>query len=474
MCGRWCCRIELIAILTGAALPSALAQEVGGGMDDLQAFVRLSPRDVRYLELSNGHPYIPIGPNLVGAPPPEQMAAVVEKMAANRVNYIRLWVGQGPLDIEPRTTGDYDEQQARNLDRALDLCARHGIRVKMCLEYFRDIPAERKLWSDRPGHHVANGGLFTSMADFLTSERGLQQFRHKLAWYQARYGDQPAVFAWELWNEMNCVNGPWEPWTVTMLAELHRLFPRNLAVQSLGSFDNDAWRDMYRRISLLPGNDLAQVHRYLDLGAPLEVCHGPMDIVAADAVRELLAFQPGKPVVLAESGAVEPRHTGPFKLFAQDKDGLLLHDVIWAPFFTGAAGAGQIWWWQQYVETNDLWWQYARFAKAVEGLDPPAEGFRPTMVEHPRLRVYVLQGSRTTLAWCRDTENDWRSELQDGKPPDLLAGQEVDLAGLLPAGPLQVRTYDPWADRWADATLTGSRAALPDFRRSTMVRCERE
>jgi hypothetical protein len=344
----------------------------------------------------------------------------------------------------------------------------------MCLEYFRDISAERKLWSDRPGHHVANGGMFTDMADFLTSEQGLNQFRRKLAWYQARYGDHPGVFAWELWNEMNCVNGPWEPWTEAMLAELHRLFPQNLAVQSLGSFDNDAWRDMYRRISLLPGNDLAQVHRYLDLGAQLAVCHGPMDVVAADAVRELRAFEPGKPVLLAESGAVEPRHTGPFKLFAQDKDGVLLHDVIWAPFFAGAAGTGQIWWWEQYVEANDLWWQFARFAEAVEGLDPPAEGLQPTMVEHPRLRVYVLQGRRTVLAWCRDGQNDWRSELQDGTPPETLTGQTLGFGSLLPDKPLRLRTYDPWGDTWADAEAVQGQVTLPPFRRSIMVRYERE
>jgi hypothetical protein len=32
------------------------------------------------------------------------------------------------------------------------------------------------------------------------------------------------------------------------------------------------------------------------------------------------------------------------------------------------------------------------------------------MVAHPRLRVYMLTGKRTTLFWCRDTHNDWRSE----------------------------------------------------------------
>jgi len=110
-----------------------------------------------------------------------------------------------------------------------------------------------------------------------------------------------------------------------MLAELHRRFPRHLAMQSLGSFDAAGVRDLYRRHSLLPGNDLSQVHRYLDLGASLEICHGPVEELAADAVRELLGFGPQKPVILAEGGAVEPRHSGPCKLYATDKEGIILH-----------------------------------------------------------------------------------------------------------------------------------------------------
>src|SRR5215471_7201197 len=110
----------------------------------------------------------------------------------------------------------------------------------------------------------------------------------------------------------------------------------------------------------MPGNDIAQVHRYLDLGASLDACKGPVDVLAAEAVRELLAFQPGKPVILAESGAVEPRHSGPFKLYTADQDGVLLHDILFAPFFAGAAGPSQIWHWDAYVAKNGLWQHFRR------------------------------------------------------------------------------------------------------------------
>src|SRR6185312_7979666 len=104
---------------------------------------------------------------------------------------------------------------------------------------------------------------------------------------------------------------------------------------------------------------------------------GPVDVLAADAVRELLSYRPGRAVILAESGAVEPRQAGPCKVYAADREGMLLHDILSAPFFAGAAGAGQIWHWDAYVAANNLRHHFGRFAQVVRGLDPAAEGFEP-------------------------------------------------------------------------------------------------
>jgi hypothetical protein len=246
-------------------------------------------------------------------------------------------------------------------------------------------------------------------------------------------------------------------------------------MQSLGSFDTDGIRANYRTLATMPGNDVAQVHRYLDLGARLPICHGPVDMLAADAVRELLAADPRKPVILAESGAVEPGHSGPFRLYAKDTQGIILHDILFAPFFAGAAGAGQCWHWDHYVDANDLWWQFGRFAAATKGLNPPAEDFEPVAIDHPALRIYLLKGRHTWLAWCRDKASDWRTELADGTPPAPLQGLTLELnptADDARKG-VRCRVYDPWADRWSDAEYRGGRAALPEFRRSIVVRIER-
>jgi len=138
-----------------------------------------------------------------------------------------------------------------------------------------------------------------------------------------------------------------------------------------------------------------------------------------------------------------------------------------------SAGPGHCWHGDSYVAKNDLWYHFGRFARAVRDLDPPAEGFHPVRIDHPRLRVYALAGRRVLTVWCRDKENTWQTELAEHRGPDRLTDLAVDLpASLIPPGATRTRTYDPWADEWFDSRLNGSRLILPAFARSVVFRVE--
>ncbi len=443
------------------------------------AFVRVSPRDSRYFELSDGRAYIPIGLNMIAPGESDeekglaQMEQWLDSLADNQGNFIRIWMSNRFFDVESEKSGSYDAETAKRLDAVLEKAGRRGIRVKLTFEHFRHFFREEQKWAAKPIHHVSRGGPASDESDFFSGPASRDQFRRKIDWFSRRYGSNPDVFAWELWNEINAVRAQgWEDWTEVMLKELRARFPRNLVTQSLGSFDTAKVRDKYRWLALLTGNDVAQVHRYLDLGASLEICHGPVDVLTADAVQELIRFNPGKPVVLAESGAVEPGHSGPFKLYAKDKSGIILHDVLFAPFFSGAAAAGQIWHWDQYVAANNLWFQFARFAEAVKEIDPPAERFQAVELPHERLRIRMLRGRSTLLVWCRDRNDDWRTELEQGIQPGRVERAVLDFRNNLPASKLRVRFYDPWENKWTEGRVRSGKVALPPFSRSMVVRIE--
>lgn len=458
-----------VIIFAGVFLPTFAALA-----EDSLTHVRVSPRDPRYFELTDGRPYIPVGLNMIGPPASglEGMEAWFAKLSAQGGNFVRIWLSNPFFDVEHAKSGVFDEERAERIDALLALAKKYGIRLKLCTEHFRHLGEGTQAWAAKPQHLIQNGGPAKDTADFFLGEAGRSQYKRKLAWYASRYDCDPIIFGWELWNEMDAVRANvWEPWSAEMLRELHRLFPQNLAMQSLGSYDHEAKRERYRKLCELPGNDVLQVHRYLDLGAAWGICHGPVAVFAAEAVRDLRSFGITKPILLAESGAVEPSHSGPFKLYAKDKDGIILHDVLFAPFFAGAAGPGHIWHWDVYVHRNDLWWHFGRFAEVVRGLDPPAENFEPVELEHPRLYVYALKGRHTTLLWCRDRQNTWQTELAEDRPPEIIHGATVVIPPDWPAAKSQeVRFYDPWTNTWQAGK--GGTLQLPDFRRSLVVRIE--
>ena len=442
-------------------------------------FVRVSPRDPRYFELSDGRPYIPIGLNMISPPggdPDKALAGMGQwmgQLSANGGNFIRIWLSNGFFDVEHAKSGVYDEQKAKRIDAVLAMARKYDIRVKMTLEHFRHLGDGKQTWAGKPIHHVSQGGPAKDIVDFFASPTSQRQFKAKIAWYAKRYGDDPTIFAWELWNEFDAVQDLWpvemwqegtgvaRQWTQIMLDDLHRQFPKNLATQSQGSFDVERKVESYRSLCSIPGNDIAQVHRYLDCGAAWEICHGPVDVLAAEAVTTLVGFELGKPVLLAESGAVEPSHSGPFKLYEKDRAGIILHDVLFAPFFAGAAGPGHCWHWDGYVAKNNLWHHFGRFAKSIRDLDPPAEQFRAVRIEHPRLRIYALAGPRMVIAWCRDKENTWQTELAEGRQPERLENQSIESARDHPPTGGFTRTHL--------RPLGGQMVRRPDRRRPTVV-----
>jgi len=465
-----CCWLLLAGILAELSAVSRAANP----QPDSQSFVRVSPRDARYFELTNGRPFVPVGLNMI-APSggnEEQALARMEQwirsLSENRGNYIRLWLSNNFFDVEHERSGQYDAEKAKRIDAVLEMARRHNVRVKMTIEHFRHFFGQTQSWAAKPLHHVSQGGPAEDVNDFFQGQKSREQFKKKLRWYADRYGSDPAIFAWELWNEMDTVKGKgYMEWTEEMLAELKKLFPKNMVTQSLGSFDNDSKRPRYQRLCLMADNDFANVHRYLDLGASLVVCKGPVDVLAADAIREMQSFKPAKPILLAESGAVEPGHTGPFKLYQKDKAGIILHDVMFAPFFAGAAGSGQCWHWDQYVAANNLWFQFDRFAEAVKDIDPAAEAFEPVSLDHPRLRIYALKGKHTLLAWCRDKQNTWQTELAESTSP---ATVENAIVSLPESNQAAVSFYDPWSNQWTQGQAKGNKITLPDFTRSLVIK----
>lgn len=437
------------------------------------SYVKVSTENPFYFELTSGETYIPIGANLCWAKDMDTLESYFKKLSENGGNYARIWLNFPGQEIETEY-GKVNEINAKNLDRILEMAVKYNIKIKLCIESFRQISAETTFFS-KTQYHTSKGGPFENMEEYIHTEKGKQAYLNRLAMLKERFGNHPAIFGWELWNEMNAINSTGvAEWTEIMLPRVHEMFPENMVLQSLGSFDSDGARDIYKTINRLPSNDVAQIHRYLDLGASLDICKAPMDLLASDAIEELRSYEVKKPMLLAEVGGVKPKHTGPIELYEVDKDGILLHDLLFAPFFSGAAEPGHAWHWDSYIDKNNLWFHYQRFGEAIKGVDPVKENFKSFKIEHPKLRIYGLIGNKTILLWCRDSENDWENELVKGIPPAELDGLLVDISDLVKSKKIRsVKIYDPWKNE-NTKTKKEPLILLSGFKRSVVVRIEKK
>jgi len=464
----------LIAATLGVILANAQSKR----------FIKVSGDNPAYFSYSDGSAYIPVGINMINpsgryADNPDsafqEIGEWMKNLAANGGNYVRVWLSQSFWDIEEKA-GVYDEKKAARIDKFIQMARENHLHIKMTLEHFRSVTMEEnpQKWATKFAYHKSNGGPLDSVREYLTTAAGRKLFLDKIDYYKKRYGSDTLFFGWELWNEMNAVKGPEDSvfyeWNETMLKEVKRRFPDNLVMQSLGSFDGEYVKPVYEKIMSMPGNEVAQVHRYLDLGAKMEVCHAPMDVICSSAIKDLQAYRLHKPVILAETGAVEPNHAGPSKYYPKDTAGILLHDILFAPFFTGSAGAGMSWHWESYVHKNNLWYHYGRFKEAIKGIDPLSESLAPSFEETDSLRIYTLNGKKTTLIWVRDKSNNWRTELDEGVAPKMLRGYTIKL----PGGKKQkITVYDPWKNKWMSVKSKNGILTVPDFKRSVVIRLQK-
>ncbi len=448
-------------------------------------FVGVSRENPNYLCLDNGEAFVPRGYNMCFPRHYKKLSedecfVLIEEhfkmLSENGGNYTRIWLSHPFYEIEDEQAGKYNPAKIARIDRFMALAKKYGVRVKMCIEHFRNIKDYKPNENER-GLNVflfarpAYDGEFKSMNEYFSSPKGRELFLKRFKVFADKYGNDPIVFGWELWNENNCVSAKPEivrEWQKFMLAKIRQMCPKQMVMNSYGSFDGDRAKSAYEFYMDGYSGDIAQIHRYLDEGAKYEICKGPADLFSADAVAQIRKISPDRPVLLAETGGVLPKHAGPWRFYDSDSEGVLFHDTFYTPFFCGAAGPGQPWHWDLYVLPHKLWRHVGIFSKFIDGTDPVSEKFKPVRADSGELRVYALKGSKTILAFIRDSKNDWKSEFVSGVAPRTVSKAEVDLSPLVGGRRIaRAEVFDLWKGGSVDVDASKSaKVSLPDFKRS--------
>jgi hypothetical protein len=457
--------------------------EVDAAAPDRHGFLHRSPLDVRYLRHDDGTPWVGIGENLCWYDGRGTFAYDdwIPKLAAQGVNFIRLWMPSWAFGLEwitrnpdgslaSSSLGDYTDRldRAWQLDHVLALAERHGIAVMLSIQNHGAFSlTSNSEWADNP-YNAANGGPLATPAEFLTDPAARALFQRRLRYLVARWGYATNLQAWELWNEADLVaSGPaMLAWHGEMADELRALDPYDHLIGTSRASANAS--ASYWSLAQI---DFTQVHHY---SYPL-----PYDLpsVAEPLLRAHLAAH-AKPTLLGEYG-VDFR--GPAETLENDPESIGFHQGLWIGLLAGGFGSGLSWWWDNVVDPEDLYFHFGPIAKLVDGVAFDAQGFvpiRPSVTADGRhLAAYALRGTATVLAWVQNVDHQWLLFPLPGPDPSPVEGATLALDGLADGG---------WTARWIDTytsadvatepvTVAGGSVALavPTFAKDVALRMER-
>ena len=301
-------------------------------------------------------------------------------------------IGQNDAITWPDLAGLFRRRDLPAVERHLEWLKAHGVTcLRLMLEYCqtehrylerpagRFVPNMLQLWDDlfalaeKVGLHIlltpydtffmgkrwryhpynrANGGPCASRRQWLTCPAMRDAIKGRLAFASDRWGGSPALFAWDLWNEIRPAHGQGDvatvapfiadiaPWLRAFEIERHG----RAHLQTVSVFGPELLKHpaLIEPTFRHPALDFATTHLY-EAGT----IDNPRDTVApALAVGRLMR------AAVAEAGqrpVLDTEH-GPIHSFKDRKrtlpeafDDRYFHNIQWAHFASGGAGGGMRW-----------------------------------------------------------------------------------------------------------------------------------
>ncbi|MFO7534487.1 MAG: LamG-like jellyroll fold domain-containing protein [Kiritimatiellia bacterium] len=384
-------------------------------------FIRVSEKDPRFFEFTDGRPYFPIGHNIRSpfdtrhdtAFPWEQRfetgsakyADYFQAMAANGEQWAEVWFASWSLGLEWNErwqgyhgVGRYNMRHAWELDRVVDEAARHDIHLNLVINnhgkfsLFSD--AE---FQDNP-YNADNGGYLLSPDDFFTDPRAMEDYRKLMRYVVARWGYSRQVFAWELFSELDLVGAvkgfyhksASREWHRTMGAYIKSIDPNRHLV---GTHVSGDYSRQDAGIIALPELD----------HCPVDAYHGNSDPVAIVELMKATARHNNplnKPVLITEFGGSSSAASLPHLRAT-------LHAGLWGSTGVPLGGTPMLWWWMAIDEQNwyPVFGAVSRFMKDVDRRDPELLSIDPAFsgtTPAGELAWACMRSPRQAIGWvCR-------------------------------------------------------------------------
>lgn len=404
-----------------------------------RGFVQVSPKDGRFFETADGKFFYPVGEHIhtpydarsvwaLGLPLATDRGTFAydyyyDKMQSCGMNSNLLWMSSWWLAIEWNAQwqgyfgrNDYHLGNAWRLDYLMDEAEKHGVHIVLVVDNHGKMGYADSEWSNNPLNRRL-GGPCNRADEFFTGREAFSDYRKRMRYLVARWGEHPHLMGWELVSELDLVGAggyfrwhqdtaDWYARAASLLDELDR-FKRPVTVQ----YCRD-WHNLDPKVAQLPGVDFLLINAYYEWkrGMP------PLLPLLQTTCRVAEWYK--KPFYIAEYGgdSAENQHE---QLFAD------FHNGMWECAMMPYAG-GPFFWWYDFADRFNLYPQVLAFTRFMDGVD--LRGVKWTYGECPvrkdekgtdTVRALVMHGPDRGQAWIFDrraTESleDARGELHQG------------------------------------------------------------
>jgi len=313
-------------------------------------FVRDS--DSHFHQFDNGTPYFTIGMNMCWSGEEDGNYVYeqwIESLADNGANFFKIIMAPWSFGLEWDNTGlgNYTNRLdiAFWIDWILDKAEQEDIYMQICYLIHDEVSVlSSNQWAFSP-YNAANGGPCNNTWDFYTNETAVTYFKRKMRYINARWGWSSNLAYWELFSEAdntgdyNDHRNEINNWLIEIGQYLESLDKNNHLISTGYAFferDPVIWNhDM---------TDFTQIHRYSLNDLELKLHSG----------TGIYLDEYDKPNLVGEYGLAHD----PSEIIDLDPDGIAFHNSLWATSLSGSFGTGLTWWWDHYIDTQNLYYHF--------------------------------------------------------------------------------------------------------------------
>ncbi|MDQ2997198.1 MAG: DUF5060 domain-containing protein [Chloroflexota bacterium] len=474
--GQWQAQAELASpTLSSSSLSFTVAANPSA-----HGFVRINQQNPHYMAFDDGSFYFPIGLNLGWASQPNLGVLAdyerwLDRLSQNGGNVGRVWMSAWAFGIEWNDTGlgDYSGRmkQAWLLDQVFKLAEQRGVYLMLTLlnhgAFSTSVNPE---WNDNP-YNIANGGPLKEPRLFVRNKQARELFKRRVHYIAARWGYSPNLFAWEWWNEVSWTpidDSSLKPWVIEMTAYI-QLYDPNHHLVSLSYAGAGGATALWK----MPELSFVQLHDYSG--------NDPAKLLPLQSQAMSLKY-PDKPFLLAEYGL-----SGDGASALPGRDVIQFHNGLWAAPFSGMSSTAMYWWWDTFVDPQNLWSEYKGISTFLEDENLAALAPAKAALAPAGASVLLLQSRDRALAWLRSDAYDvaparkaYDKARQAGQAdgwvyaPPALSGLQLTVTGLAD-GEYSARWFDPKTAAWLDEQALQVRGgtatlAVPTFAQDLAVK----